>query len=140
VPNLPQVEYQDLGLTLQATPKVMRGGAIALTIDLKIDALAGSSINGNPVLSNRSWTGVVTVKQGETVEVVSEVDKTESRAISGTPGLSEIPGMNNLTSKDAQKNTATLLIVLTPHVIRGSQAAGHSPMMRVERGQQTARP
>jgi tetratricopeptide (TPR) repeat protein len=140
VPNLPQVEYQDLGLTLQATPKVMRGGDIALTIDLKIDALAGSSINGNPVLSNRSWTGVVTVKQGETVEVVSEVDKTESRAISGTPGLSEIPGMNNLTSKDAQKNTATLLIVLTPHVIRGSQAAGHSPMMRVERGQQTARP
>jgi type II secretory pathway component GspD/PulD (secretin) len=118
----------------------MRGGDIALTIDLKIDALAGSSINGNPVLSNRSWTGVVTVKQGETVEVVSEVDKTESRAISGTPGLSEIPGMNNLTSKDAQKNTATLLIVLTPHVIRGSQAAGRSPIMRVERGQQTARP
>jgi hypothetical protein len=36
-----------------------------------------------------------------------------------------------------QKNTATLLIVLTPHVIRGSQAAGHSPMMRVEREQQT---
>jgi Flp pilus assembly secretin CpaC len=136
--NVPQVEYQDLGLTLQATPKVMRGGDIALTIDLKIDALAGSSINGNPVLSNRSWTGVVTVKQGETVEVVSEVDKTESRAISGTPGLSEIPGMNNLTSKDAQKNTATLLIVLTPHVIRGSQAAGRSPIMRVERGQQTA--
>jgi Flp pilus assembly secretin CpaC len=137
VPNLPQVEYQDLGLTLEATPKVMRSGDLALTIDLKIDALAGSSVNGNPVLSNRAWSGVVTVKQGEAVEVVSEVDKSESRAISGTPGISEIPGMNNLTSKDVQKNTATLLIVLTPHVIRGSQAAGHSPMMRVEREQQT---
>jgi Flp pilus assembly secretin CpaC len=137
VPNLPQVEYQDLGLTLEATPKVMRSGDLALTIDLKIDALAGSSVNGNPVLSNRAWSGVVTVKQGEAVEVVSEVDKSESHAISGTPGISEIPGMNNLTSKDVQKNTATLLIVLTPHVIRGSQAAGHSPMMRVEREQQT---
>jgi Flp pilus assembly secretin CpaC len=135
VPNLPQVEYQDLGLTLQATPKVMRGGDLALTIDLKIDALAGSSINGNPILSNRAWSGVVTVKQGEAVEVVSEVDKSESHAISGTPGISEIPGMNNLTSKDVQKNTATLLIVITPHVIRGAQAAGHSPVMRVERGQ-----
>jgi Flp pilus assembly secretin CpaC len=137
VPNLPQVEYQDLGLTLEATPKVMRSGDLALTIDLKIDALAGSSVNGNPVLSNRAWSGVVTVKQGEAVEVVSEMDKTESRAISGTPGISEIPGMNNLTSKDAQKNAATLLIILTPHVIRGAQAAGHSPMMRVEHGQQS---
>ena len=65
--------------------------------------------------------------------MVSELDKSESRAVSGTPGLSEIPGLNNLTANDNQKNYATLLIVITPHVIRGTQAAGHSPMMRVEK-------
>ncbi len=134
MPNIPQVEYQDLGLTLKATPKVLRNDDVALTIDLKIDALSGTSINGNPVLNNRAWSGVVTVKQGETVEVVSELDKSESRAVSGTPGISEIPGLNDLTGKDTQKNYATLLIIITPHVIRGTQAAGHSPMMRVERG------
>jgi general secretion pathway protein D len=135
LPNIPQVEYQDLGLTLKATPKVMRNDEVALTVDLKIDALAGISINGNPVLNNRAWSGVVTLKQGEAVEVVSELDKSESRAISGTPGLSEIPGLNNLTGNDTLKNYATLLIVITPHVLRGTQAAGHSPMMRIERGQ-----
>ena len=135
LPNIPQVEYQDLGLTLKATPKVMRNDEVALTVDLKIDALAGISINGNPVLNNRAWSGVVTLKQGEAVEVVSELDKSESRAISGTPGLSEIPGLNNLTGNDTQKNYATLLIVITPHVLRGTQAAGHSAMMRIERGQ-----
>jgi Flp pilus assembly secretin CpaC/tetratricopeptide (TPR) repeat protein len=134
VPNIPQVQYQDLGLTLKATPKVLRNGEVALTIDMKIDALAGTSINGNPVLNNRAWSGVVTVKQGEAVEVVSEMDKSESHAVSGTPGISEIPGLNNLTGIETQKNYATLLIVITPHVIRGAQAAGHSPMMRVERG------
>jgi Flp pilus assembly secretin CpaC len=134
MPNIPQVEYQDLGLTLQATPKVLRNGDVALNIDLKINALSGSSINGNPVLNNRAWSGVVTVKQGETVEVVSELDKSESRAVSGVPGISEIPGMNDLTDKNTQKNYATLLIIITPHVIRGTQAAGHSPMMRVDRG------
>jgi Flp pilus assembly secretin CpaC len=134
VPNIPQVEYQDLGLTLKATPKVMRNDEVALTIDLKVDALAGSSVNGNPILNNRAWTGVVTVKQGEAVIVVSELDKSESRAISGTPGISEIPGMNDLTGKDNQKNYASLLIIFTPHVIRGTQAAGNSPMMRVEPG------
>jgi len=135
LPNIPQVEYQDLGLTLKATPKVMRNDEVALTVDLKIDALAGTFINGNPVLNNRAWSGVVTLKQGETVEVVSELDKSESRAISGTPGISEIPGLSDLTGNDTQKNSATLLIVITPHVLRGTQAAGHSPMMRVERGQ-----
>jgi Flp pilus assembly secretin CpaC len=135
VPNVPQVEYQDLGLTLSATPKVMRNDDVALTIEMKIDALAGTSINGQPILDNRAYSGVVTLKQGEGVVVVSDIDKQQSRAISGVPGLSEIPGLNDLTGKDAQKNYATLLIVMTPHVIRGTQAAGHSPMMRVERGQ-----
>ena len=135
VPNIPQVEYQDLGLTLSATPKVMRNDDVALTIEMKIDALAGTSINGNPILDNRAYSGVVTLKQGEGVVVVSDIDKQQSRAISGVPGLSEIPGLSDLTGNDTQKNYATLLIVMTPHVIRGTQAAGHSPMMRVERGQ-----
>ncbi len=133
VPNVPQVEYQDLGLTLKATTKVLRNSEVALSVDLKINALAGSSINGNPILSNRAYSGVVTLKQGEGVVVVSELDKQESLAISGVPGLSEIPGLNNASSKDTQKNYSSLLIVMTPHVVRGTQAAGHTPMMRVER-------
>ena len=128
IPNIPQVEYQDLGLTLKAMPKVMRGQDVALTIDLKISALAGSSVNGNPILNNRSWSGVVTVKQDEAVVVISELDKSQSRAVSGVPGISEVPGLNDLTGNDDQKNYASLLIVITPHVVRGTQAAGHSPI------------
>jgi Flp pilus assembly secretin CpaC len=133
VPSVPQVEYQDLGLTLKATANVMRNSDVALTLDLKITALSGSAINGNPILNSRAYSGVVTIKQGEAVMVASELDKSESRNISGTPGLSEIPGLNDITNKDTEKNYATLLIVITPHVIRGTQASGHSPMMRVEK-------
>jgi Flp pilus assembly secretin CpaC len=100
---------------------------------MKIDALAGSSINGNPILNNRAYSGVVTIQQGQGVVVASELDKQESRAISGVPGLSEIPGLNNVTGLDNQKSSSTLIIIMTPHVIRGPQALGHSPMMRVER-------
>ena len=67
--------------------------------------------------------------------LVSEVDKEESHALSGWPGLTEIPGLNTVTNTDVQRNYASLLIIVTPHVIRGTQAAGHSPMMRIERGQ-----
>ena len=92
----------------------------------------GQSIDGDPVLDNRAYSGVVTLRQGEATVVATEMDKSQSLAISGTPGLSEIPGLNNVTEKDLQKNYATLVIVMTPHVIRGTQAAGRTEMMRVE--------
>jgi general secretion pathway protein D len=133
VPNIPMVQYQDLGLTLAATPNVMRNNDVALTIELKLDSLAGESIDGNPVLDNRAYSGVITLKEGEAAVVATEMDKSQSQSVSGTPGLSEIPGMNNVTSKDVQKNYATLVIVMTPHVVRGTQAAGHTAMMRVEK-------
>jgi hypothetical protein len=133
VPNVPQVEYQDLGLTLKATPQVMRNSEVALTVDMKIDALAGTAINGNPILNNRAYSGVVTLKQGEGVVVISDLNKQESLAISGVPGISEVPGLNNATGKDIQRSYATLLIVITPHVVRGTQSSGRSPMIRVEK-------
>jgi Flp pilus assembly secretin CpaC len=136
VPNVPMVQYEDLGLNLKVNPKVMRNGDVALAIDFKLDSLAGSSIDGNPVLDNRAYSGVVTLRIGEAAVVATEMDKSQSLAISGTPGISEIPGLNDITSKDLQQNYATLVIVMTPHVIRGTQAAGHTAMMRVERGTQ----
>jgi Flp pilus assembly secretin CpaC len=79
---------------------------------------------------------MVTLRQGEATVVATELDKSQSLAISGTPGISEIPGLNDLTGRDLQKNYATLVIVMTPHVIRGTQAAGHTAIMRVERATQ----
>ena len=136
VPNIPQVEYQDLGLTLKATPRVMRNDEVSLSMDLKIDALSGTSINGNPILDNRAYSGVVMLKKGESVMVAGELDKSQSRAISGVPGISEIPGMNDVTDNNTQNSSSTLLIIMTPHVIRGTHAAGHTPMMRVDKGTQ----
>jgi general secretion pathway protein D len=102
-------------------------------VEMKLNALAGTSIDGNPVLNNREYTGVVTLKEGEATVVGTELDKSQSQAISGTPGLSEIPGLNNVTDKNVQKNYATLVIVMTPRIVRGTQAAGHTAMMRVEK-------
>lgn len=133
-PNIPMIQYQDLGLTLKVTPKVLRNNSVALTIDLKIDALSGSSINGNPILNTQSYSAVTTLQAGESAEVASNLNRQESLAISGTPGLSQVPGMNDVTDKNAQKNYATLLILMTPHVVRATQAAGHTQPMIVEKG------
>ncbi len=135
--QIPQVQYQDIGLTLKATPKVMRSGDVALTLDLKITALSGSSSNGNPILNNRAYSGVITLKENEGAILTSELDKQESIALSGTPGLTEIPGMNNLTEKEVQNDYATLLVVLTPHLIRGPKyPEAPEQTLRIERSTQ----
>jgi Flp pilus assembly secretin CpaC len=134
--NAPQVQYQDLGLTLKATPKVMRNDDVALSLDMKIDGLSGTTLNGNPELDNRAYSGVVMIHQGQAVMVASELSKSQSRALSGTPGLSDIPGLNSLTGNDTQQDFATLLIIITPQVVRATQLAGHTPQMRIERGVQ----
>ncbi|HZB89184.1 MAG TPA: hypothetical protein VE291_11030 [Terracidiphilus sp.] len=132
-PSIPQVQYQDLGLTLKAKPKVMRGGDVALTLDLTLTALSGSFSDSNPILDNRAYSGVITLKNGHGVVLASELSKQESNALSGTPGLSEIPGLSS-NNKDVQKDYSTLLIVLTPHLIQGPLIAGHTPMLRIDRG------
>lgn len=132
-PTVPMIQYEDLGLTLKVTPKVLRNEDVALTVDLTMTALAGATLNGNPILNNQAFSGVVTLKKGQTAELASQITRSESRAISGTPGLSQIPGMSNVTQKDSQANYATLLIVMTPHVVRSTQPAGHTQPMVVEK-------
>ena len=76
--------------------------------------------------------------QEEAVVVASEMDHQESLAVSGTPGLSEVPGLNDaIGSKDIQKTSSTLLIVITPHVVRSPRHTDHTPMMRMETKAQT---
>lgn len=131
--NVPMVEYQDIGLTLAATPEVTRDADVVLTLDLKLTALTGQSVNSVPVLNSRAFSGVVTLKKGEAAVLVSNLDKEESKALSGAPGLTDIPGLNNVSSVDSTGSLTKLVIVMTPYVVRGTQAGGHSQMMRVER-------
>ena len=41
--TVPQIQYEDLGITLKATPSVLRSGLVSMHIDLKIEALTGTS-------------------------------------------------------------------------------------------------
>lgn len=131
-PTIPMIQYQDLGLTLKTTPRILRSGDVSLNVDMKILSLAGGSLNGIPVLSNQAYTGVATMRADEAVVIAGEIDSSEVRAVSGTPGLSEIPGLNNVTNKETQKSSATLLIVMTPRVVRLPHGKGATPMQVLE--------
>jgi hypothetical protein len=128
---IPQVQYQDLGLQMKATPNIHRNQSITLKLDLKIDALAGSSLNNIPVLTNRQFTATLDLKDGEAALVTSDLNTQEARAVSGLPGISEIPGLQSTTNKNVQKSNDELVVLITPHVVRSPHRNGVSQVMLV---------
>jgi general secretion pathway protein D len=117
--TIPQIQYEDLGLTLKATPTVQKSNNITVHLELKIEALAGTSLNNIPVLSSRQFTADVTIADSQTALLVSSLSKTESGAISGLPGLGELPGFQDTLSQNTtQTATSDLLLLITPHIVR----------------------
>jgi type II secretory pathway component GspD/PulD (secretin) len=131
--TVPQVQYEDIGLTMKATPKVMRSDDVALTMDLKIESLGGSSLNDIPILNSQQFTGVLTLKAGETAVLLSDLSRQESRALNGLPGVSDIPGLQDISDIARNQNVARLMILVTPYVVRGPRAAGHGPRLPVQK-------
>jgi type II secretory pathway component GspD/PulD (secretin) len=114
----PQVQYVDLGLTLKVKPFVEDYGNVLLHVDLDLDSLAGSSLNGIPVLSNRRYSGVVSVHGGNSALLVSVMSKQDSQELTGVPGLSNIPGSGGATNRQDMTDTAELVVLITPHIVR----------------------
>jgi type II secretory pathway component GspD/PulD (secretin) len=128
------VQYEDLGLTLKVKPHVQTDRDVNLNLDLKIESLAGSSINDIPVLDNQQYTAIITLKQGASALVVSSLSKQQSAAVSGYPGLSELPGFNStLSNQNTENDVSTLIIMITPHVVRQAhtQEAGRMILLPV---------
>jgi type II secretory pathway component GspD/PulD (secretin) len=127
---IPQIQYEDLGLTLVTTPVIQRDGVVTLHFNLKLESLGGTSSNGIPILNNRAFSGDVTVQDGQSAVIVSTLTKQEVGAISGTPGVDEIPGFSDVfSSKSTNGIGQQLVLVVKPHLVRRAQNVYAGPMM-----------
>jgi len=115
---IPQVQYQDLGLIFKVTPRIERNDDVVLKLDYKIQALEGSSLNGLPVLTNQSYTADIRLRNGASALVVGDLSRQESNAVSGNPGLSELPGFTAFSAATKEYDVSNLAILVTPHILR----------------------
>ena len=127
--TIPQVQYQDIGLTLKVTPNIEGTNRVSLKFDLTLSSLGGSSLNGLPVLNNREYNAITSVAVGESALVVSSLTRQESIAITGIPGLSEIPGFQDTTNKNSNLDIGELAIVITPHIVRSAHGKAQEKMI-----------
>jgi general secretion pathway protein D len=116
----PQFQFYDLGLTLKAKPHVLAAaGDVRLDLEFEIVALGAATLNNIPELTNRSFKGNITVKEGEPSVIMGAIDDEELRSLSGYPGLGQVPLFRTITNTHSKQRTHNqIVIVVTPHVIR----------------------
>ena len=118
IPPFPSVSYEDLGLNLKAKPTIHGDGSVSLQLELQVRSLTGQSNNGVPVISNREYKGSINLKDGEPAVVAGEVSRSDTRSMSGIPGLGFLPLLNQaMVNNTKQEETDELMIIITPHVL-----------------------
>jgi general secretion pathway protein D len=111
----PGSEYIDLGIKVKATPSVHENNEVTLQLEFEIRALAGNNVNGIPVITNRTVSQTVRLKEGEPSIVAGLLDNEETKSLSGIPGLANLPGIGyTFGQRNNTLNDTELLIVVTP--------------------------
>ena len=117
--NTPQFTYEDLGITLKTTPHYHSNGDVTLVVDLKIQGLGTLQLNNIPDITSRSYSGTITVHDGEPSVVAGLISEQELKSTRGLPVLSILPVLNSALSVNSKERIHNeLLLVITPHVVR----------------------
>jgi Flp pilus assembly secretin CpaC len=137
----PGSEYVDLGLKVKATPRIHPNDEVTLHLQFEIRSVSGQNVNGIPILTNRTIEQTVRLREDETSLIAGLLQRNETRAIGGTPGLAELPnGAGQLFGLRTAEDTDTeLLILITPRMVRlgprmnrsiyaGSESSSSSPV------------
>ena len=121
----PSYTYEDLGITLKATPQVLGDSSVNLKLEMEIKVLAGQSFNGVPVIGNRQYSATMSLKDGEPAAVAGMLSQSDQRSLIGIPGIGRIPIVKDILSEQVKNTDADeLLIVVTPYVLSPSRNMG----------------
>jgi general secretion pathway protein D len=122
-----QVQYVNVGVTLQIGPRVSDDGYVTSHIFCEVSSVTGFS-QGYPTISQREASTSATVKDGESFVIGGLTQKNSLSTKSQVPILGDIPLLGELFRLDRGTESKTdLYIVVTPHIVHGPVPPPLSP-------------
>lgn len=112
-----QVQYVNVGVTLQIAPRVSNDGFVSSHVFCVVSSVTGFS-QGYPTISQREAETSATVRDGDSFVIggLSQEDVINSH--SKIPLLGDIPILGQAFRKDTKTQSKTeLYIVVTPHIV-----------------------
>ncbi len=117
VTSAEQIEFEEVGVTLEVTPNIGDDDIIEIWVKPKIEELVGFMV-GVPIVDTRSAETNLMVRNGETVVLGGLLRNTFRRTESGVPILKDIPLIGELFKRvELEDEKIELMIFLTPHII-----------------------
>jgi len=114
----PSFNFEDLGLTMKVTPVVHNMDETTMDVDAQYKVLTGQSLNGLPILANRSLKSVVRLKIGEWAVVTGLLNTSDAHNIAGLAGVNHVPYLNYLTAtREHDQSKAEVLVLMRPRLI-----------------------
>jgi len=128
-----QFQYLDVGVNIDITPRVHAGREVSLKMSLDVSAVTSYvSIGGisQPVIGQRKIEHEIRLKDGEVNLIGGIMEDSQTKALTGIPGLASIPILKYLfsqTNTDHSENE--IVFVVIPHIIRGPESPRRSDEM-----------
>jgi general secretion pathway protein D len=115
-----QVQYVNVGVTLQIAPRVSDDGYVTSHIFSVVSSVTGYS-QGYPTISQREASTVATVRDGESFVIGGLTQESQLRHHIKVPGLGDIPVLGRIfDTTHATRAKTELYVVVTPHVARAT--------------------
>jgi general secretion pathway protein D len=119
-----QFQYIDVGVNIDVTPHVHTDREVTLKIAMEISSQINVATIGGiqqPIIGQKKVDlGEIRLRDGESSLIGGILDDTQTRSLTGIPGLAQIPVLRYLfgqVQQDHQEDETVFAI--TPHVIRG---------------------
>ena len=117
-----QVQYVNVGVTLQIAPRVSNDGVVSSHVYCVVSSVTGYS-QGYPTISQRQAETSATVHDGEAFVIGGLVQENELRSTVKVPLLGDIPVLGRaFTEVKTTSDKTDLYIVITPHIIHPTGA------------------
>jgi general secretion pathway protein D len=121
VPQQPvtSFNYENIGVNIDITPRMHHNDEVSLALKVEVSNVSGEGFGGLPTFGNRFINTVIRLKDGETNMLAGLIRDEERHVLEGVPGLSDLPVVGRLFSRNRKETRETdIILTLTPHIVR----------------------